>query len=206
MLHVVSSLVEGFSLPTNTPGAEKNNVPSGATTKSLGVKETDHCFIVAEVPTEAPRGWAQGGTAEAVGVGLRHLAQSIRPLIRDGLVREQRAHVRGIRQRRKTYELTTTGRIEAIRVRDRALAETVRVQDPAGIRETSVGDALKTVGRGASLLAIFRSVRIAGVVDLPSLVPSAPSSFVEMLSEAPTIETFVGRREELSATTRDDGP
>src|SRR5207245_9314615 len=157
-------------------------------------------------PSEAPRGLEQEGSAEAVGVGLLHLAQAIRPLIRDGLVREQRAHVRGIRQRRKTYELTTTGRIEAIRVRDRALAETVRVQDPAGIRETSVGEALKTVGRGASLLAIFRSVRIAGVVDLPSLVPSAPSSFVEMLSEAPTIETFVGRREELSATTRDDGP
>src|SRR2546428_13112799 len=56
MLHVVSSLVEGFSLPTNTPGAEKNNVPSGATTKSLGVKETDHCFIVAEVPTAAVAG------------------------------------------------------------------------------------------------------------------------------------------------------
>src|SRR5256885_12559634 len=94
----------------------------------------------AEEPSEAPRGLAQEGIAEAVGVGLRHLAQSIRPLIRDGLVREQRAHVRGIRQRRKTYELTTTGRIEAIRVRDRALAETVRVQDPTGIRETSVGD------------------------------------------------------------------
>ena len=193
----------------NVDGPASRYGPRGGTVR-LTAKERILVHLLetrsAEEPSEAPRGLAQEGIAEAVGVGLRHLAQSIRPLIRDGLVREQRAHVRGIRQRRKTYELTTTGRIEAIRVRDRALAETVRVQDPAGIRETSVGEALKTVGRGASLLAIFRSVRIAGVVDLPSLVPSAPSSFVEMLSEAPTIETFVGRREELSATTRDDGP
>src|SRR2546422_11648754 len=56
MLQVVSSFVDGFSLPTNTPGAEKNNVPSGATTKSLGVKGTDHCFTVAEVRTAAVAG------------------------------------------------------------------------------------------------------------------------------------------------------
>jgi len=159
-----------------------------------------------EAAAEAPRGTAQEGISEAVGVGLRHLAQSIRPLMRDGLVRERRAHVRGIRQRRKTYELTTAGRIEAIRVRDRALVETVRVQDPEGIRETTVGDALKAAGKGATVLGIFRSVRIAGVVDLPSLVPPPPSSFVEMLSEAPTVEMFVGRQEELSAVTRADGP
>src|SRR3989442_2437729 len=70
-------------------------------------------------PSEAPRGLAQEGIAEAVGVGLRRLAQSIRPLSRDRLVRAQRAHVPRLRQRRKPYELTTTGRIEAIPVRDR---------------------------------------------------------------------------------------
>src|SRR5947209_12594137 len=56
MGQVVSTFVAGFSLPTNTPGAEKNNVPSGATTKSLGKKETGHCFTVAEVRTAAAAG------------------------------------------------------------------------------------------------------------------------------------------------------
>jgi len=48
----------------------------------------------------------QDGLAAAAWVDLRHLAQYVRPLIRDGQVRERMAHVRGARQRRKVYDLT----------------------------------------------------------------------------------------------------
>ena len=51
--HVVISFVDGLSLPTRLPGEEKKTVPSGATTKSLSGKETDHCLTVAADPAAA---------------------------------------------------------------------------------------------------------------------------------------------------------
>ncbi|TLZ71164.1 MAG: hypothetical protein E6K06_06785 [Methanobacteriota archaeon] len=46
----MTSFVDGFNLPTNTPGEEKKTVPSGATTKSLRGNETGHRLIVAVDP------------------------------------------------------------------------------------------------------------------------------------------------------------
>jgi len=64
---------------------------------------------------EVPPSMTQEGVTNAAGIDLRHLSQYMHPLIRDGNVRERMAHVTGIRQRRKVYDLTDSGRIIAMR-------------------------------------------------------------------------------------------
>lgn len=95
---------------------------------------------------EVPATMTQDGLAAAVWVDLRHLAQYLRPLIREGQVRERMAHVRGARQRRKVYDITDAGRLAAIRLRERLKAEVVPVQDAGGVRQIPVAQALAEAG------------------------------------------------------------
>lgn len=148
---------------------------------------------------------AQEGVARGVGIELRHFAQFVRPLIREGLVEERKAHVAGIRQRRKVYTLTAAGRSAAIRLRDRVRAQTIRVRDGDAVRERSFDQALRDIGSGASLLKAVRLVQEAGVLDLQvARCPPGPGR-VEQISDAPRTPTFVGRREELAEITREGG-
>src|SRR2546430_8256551 len=82
MGQVVTSFVEGFSLPTNTPGAGKNTVPSGATIKSLGPKETGHCFRVAEVRAAAEAGTASPITKTITNMPIKTVARDEKPAAR----------------------------------------------------------------------------------------------------------------------------
>lgn len=54
-----------------------------------------------------------------------------------------------------------------------------------------------------SLLGLLRAAD-AGPVDLGALAASAPTAFVEMLAEAPHVETFVGRERELALMTSEE--
>jgi len=71
---------------------------------------------------EVPPQLTQEGVAWGTTLDRRHLPQYIHPLLREGLVRERRAHVRGIRQRRKVYGLTQSGKLAALHLRNRVLA------------------------------------------------------------------------------------
>ncbi len=143
----------------------------------------------------------QEGVARGSRIDLRHVPQYVRPLLREGLVRERQAHVKGIRQRRKVYDLTESGRMAGNRLRERAKAELIRVQDEAGIRVMTVSEALGQARGRTSLLGLLRASLETGVVDLTHLTPGPPSSFVAMLSAAPRIKTFAGRQKELEALT-----
>ena len=80
-----------------------------------------------EVPAET----TQDGVAAAAGIELRHFTQYARPLLREELVRERTAHVKGSRQRRRTYALTEKGQIAAHGLRDRLRASPLRVREGA---------------------------------------------------------------------------
>ncbi len=148
---------------------------------------------------------AQEGVARGVGIELRHFAQFVRPLIREGLVEERKAHVAGIRQRRKVYALTAAGRSAAVRLRDRVRAQTVRVRDGDAVRERSFDQALRDIGSGASLLTAARLVQEAGILDLQVARCPPEPGLVEHISDAPRTPAFVGRQEELAAITREGG-
>ncbi len=145
----------------------------------------------------------QEGIAAAAWVELRHLSQYLRPLIAEELVRERVGHVKGIRQRRKVYDLTEAGQHAAFRLRDRVRAETVPVQDAAGSREETVAKILETTDGKVPLLEIVRRATQLGRLEVNALLEGAPSGFVEALDEAPHLEHFVGREAELARITAD---
>jgi len=161
---------------------------------------------VIEVPPEM----GQEGIAQAAGLYVQHVRQFIDPLLKEGLLRERTAHVRGHRRRLKVYDLTDSGRRAAALLREKVRGERVRVRDSSGIRDTTIAEALKATEGAATLAVLVREALEDRVVDLTALLaakPGAPSGFVERLSEAPRLETFVGRDEELEALTREgEGP
>ena len=148
---------------------------------------------------------AQEGVARGAGIELRHLAQFVRPLIQEGLVRERRAHVAGIRQRRKVYELTLSGRTSAICLRGKVGAQVVRFRDGDLVRQGSLHEALRGMGSRTSLLEAVRQVQEVGILDLEITRHPPESGLVEHTWDAPRIGTFVGRREELAQVLREDG-
>ena len=146
---------------------------------------------------EVPPEMTQEGLASAAWVELRHLSQYLRPLLTAEQVRERTAHVRGIRQRRKVYDLTDAGQHAAYRLRDRVKAETLRIRDSAGLRDETVARVLERAGGTATLLGILHRSAQEAVVDLDALAAGPPSRFVERLAEAPRLDRFVGRAREL---------
>jgi len=157
---------------------------------------------------DVPPDIAQEGIARAVGIRVQHVRQFVGPLIREGLVRERIAHVLGHRRRLKVYNLTEPGRLETARLRGQVRADVIRVRDVQGVRETSIGDALGEVAGRATLSDLVREAIEGRVVDLDAIaaVRAGPEgTLVERLGEAPRVEGFVGRHEELEAIAREGG-
>lgn len=145
----------------------------------------------------------QEGIALASKINLPHVAQYVRPLVDDGLVRERIAHVKGGRRRRKVYDLTASGQLQVARLRERVRDELVRVRDVAGVREATVAQVLREAEGRTPLLEVLYQAAEVGVVDL-SPVATTPSAFIELLADAPKLGTFVGRGAQLQAVTGDD--
>jgi tetratricopeptide (TPR) repeat protein/DNA-binding PadR family transcriptional regulator len=154
---------------------------------------------------EVPRDVTQEGIAKAVWVDLPHLAQYMRPLIREGLVRERTAHVKESRRRRKVYNLTEGGQTTAVRLREKMRSEVVTLRDADGMREATVSEVLKMMGDRATLLEIAHQVDELGAIDARLVAAPPAGTFVEILSDAPQVERFVGRSRELDAIVREDG-
>ncbi len=147
----------------------------------------------------------QDGLAVAAWVDLRHVSQYLRPLLAEELVRERTCHVKGVRQRRKVYDLTEAGQHAAFRLRDRVKAETVVVKDAQGGRTVTFGSVLESLGGKASLLDLVQESMQTGAIDVDRIGAAAAAPLVEMIAEAPRLEHFVGRRAELEAITAADG-
>jgi len=147
---------------------------------------------------------AQEGVARGAGIERRHLAQFVRPLMEEGLVRERQAHVSGIRQRRKVYELTSSGRAAAARLREKVNDRIVRIREGDVVRQGSLHEALEALGTGTSLLEAVRQVEQVGVLDLETMRRPPESGFIEQTWDAPRLGAFVGRRQELAEVLRQD--
>src|SRR2546426_9286221 len=115
---------------------------------------------------EVPLALTQGGVADQAAVDLRHFAQYVRPLIREGLVRQRSARVKGEAQRRKVYVLADGGRQAALGVRDRIRSAIVRVRENGGIREATVAEVVAATRGSLSILDVVRASIWPGVVNL----------------------------------------
>lgn len=156
-----------------------------------------------EDAAEVPSSLDQQGVARGAGVLRRHVAQFVRPLIVDGLISERTAHVVGVRQRRKVYELTSAGRVTAIRLRESVKKEPIRVRDGDLCYNGTLGESFAKLGSEMSFVEAVRQVQDFGVLDLRFPRRSPDASFVEQLADAPRVGTFLGRREELAELTHD---
>ncbi len=133
------------------------------------------------------------GVAGAVGIHVRHLTQYIRPLVEETLVQERKAHVRGIRQRRKVYSLTDGGRMEAIRLRKRVEAEPIIVQDDSGAQLLRVRGSLeRLLGRLSDAVPL----NAHDDIGWPPGGAQEPVQ-VDFSQEIPSVERFYGRETEL---------
>lgn len=148
---------------------------------------------------------AQEGVARGAGIEMRHLAQFVRPLIQEGLVRERRAHVTGIRQRRKVYALTSAGRTSAVRLREKVTARVVRLRDGDSVREGSLDEVLQRTGGRTGSPRSAREVAQTGAVDFTEPRLDPPAGFVEHIWDAPRTRAFVGRQKELAEILRERG-
>src|SRR5207244_1270380 len=93
---------------------------------SIGRWDTERGGRYGDAP-EVPRELTQERIVEAAGIDRRHFAQYAHPLVKDGLVRERMARVRGAVQRRRVYVATEEGRNRALGVRDRIRSAMVRI-------------------------------------------------------------------------------
>ncbi len=149
----------------------------------------------------------QEGIAHAAGIYVQHVRQFLDPLLKEGLVRERTAHVKGHRRRLKVYDLTDSGRLSASRLREQVRGEPIRVRDATGVRATTVGELVREASGKITIAALMHAASEGEVVDLAVLAAATPSGTVARLAEAPRLDAFVGRREELEALTREDaGP
>ncbi len=146
----------------------------------------------------------QAGLAGGAGIQLRHLAQFLRPLLRDGLVRERTAHVAGKRQRMKAYALTMPGRAAAIRLREKVGAPVVQVGHAGSVR--SPRPRKEPPGRlpTADLVEAVQQAQPIGTPQLASVRHAPEPGLVQQLWDAPQVGTFVGRGAELAELTRED--
>ncbi len=171
----------------------------------LTVKERVLLYLLenpvdSDTPT-VPAALIQEVIAEQAGFPHRHFSILVRPLVRDGLVREWMAHVRHHRQRRRVYALTQSGRMAALRLRENLEKEIVPVRMGSEVREAPIS-ALLDKPQGVSLLRVVRLVLRNGIVDPALLTPD--HAFVEMLADAPRPQRFVGRGAELDVILREE--
>src|SRR5882672_10510051 len=96
----------------------------------------------------------QTGIAKATRIEVPHVAQYVRPLVREGQVQERTAHITGSTRKRKVYDLSNAGRLAAIRLREAVKKESVRIRDASGEREVPVAQLVQEAGSAASLVEI----------------------------------------------------
>src|SRR6266571_2549316 len=148
----------------------------------------------------------QEGIARAACIYVQHVRQFVDPLLKDGLLRERTAHVKGHRRRLKVYDLTDAGRVAASRLREEVRDEPIRVRDADQVRDATIGEVLRETKGKVPLGRLVAAAIDGQTLDLSAGEPTAKAGFVERLAEMPRIPVFVGRRAELDAITADSGP
>ncbi len=152
---------------------------------------------------EVPSDLTQVGLTRGAGIEQRHLSQSLRPLMEEGLVHERISHVAGKRQRMRVYELTPSGRKYAASLREALTSQLVRVRVGDTVREESLDRVLRARSERPRLLEALRQVDQAGLLDFESAGHAPESGRVEQIRDAPKVVAFFGRREELAELLRE---
>lgn len=150
---------------------------------------------------ESPLEVTQEAIARAVGIRVHHVNQYVGPLAVEGLVQERVGHIKKSSRRRKVYSLTPNGRSQAADLRAHLLREEVPFQDRSGqMQNVPLARIVQEDRRGSSLLELLGELQSLGYVA--EVTTAVKDGFIEMTQEAPAVERFYGREEELGSILR----
>jgi hypothetical protein len=150
------------------------------------------CRFATDVPPEEyPADCTQAGIAVAAGISRTHVPRAVRGLIKDGLVAELTARVKGHDRRMNVYAVTTEGLNNVDRLWKTLMTLSFPVLGDGKTTEMTGKDIEDSVGRKRAIAAI--SQMRDGIVRINE-TQRAP---VRELKEGPPTEAFYGREAEL---------
>jgi hypothetical protein len=144
-------------------------------------------------PEEQPAECTQAGIAFAAGISRTHVPRAVRGLIRDGLVQELTARVKGHERRMNVYAITSEGLKNVEDLWRAALDDVFSVLIDGETVRMLGKDIESKVGRKKALTAISQMRDGVVRIDESRRVP------IKDLKDAPTLDAFYGRESELDA-------
>ena len=145
---------------------------------------------------EAPLEVTQSGIAKAVGIRVTHVTQYVKPLTLWELVEDDLRHIQRQARRRKAYFLTPAGRQRVASLRRTLLEQEAPFRRASGeVREESLSRIYQQERRGTRLLELLQELRSSGYISEAAEAPTP--GVVDLSQEAPEVEQFYGRGEEL---------
>jgi len=154
---------------------------------------------------EAPMEMSQEGIGKTFGVRQSSISRVINKMLKEELVNERGAYVKGSKQRRKIYLLSHTGYQFALEIK-RALEDMIITiyidNEPKDVELKKVNEYLSAP---MNILDILRNLGPRGELDVSTLVKMEPRTKKEPIvygDPLPKGRAFVGRVRELKALER----
>jgi hypothetical protein len=126
-------------------------------------------FTHMEERYELPGDVVQESIAIAAGVQRKHLSQYLDDLIREGLVTERKAHIRGMKQRMNGYYLTTSGCSRSGEIRGRIRSVIVPIKVNGNVVERKVCEIDDMTPARVTFCDIVREAMHHGRLDIEDL-------------------------------------
>lgn len=165
---------------------------------------------------EVPMSMSQEGIAQKLGVGVHTVSRALSSMVKEDLISERLAHVRGAPRRRKAYFLTEMGRKTAHSLRSELISRRVVLEHEGKAQEMSFEDAIRRVAAVSGItpeLSDMIEFADANEVIRTEMFPKGSISracgpeFVEKSQGRPKVDSFFGREaERRSITERLDSP
>ena len=142
-------------------------------------------------PEEYPAETAQTGIASAVGISRTHVPRAVKVLIKDGLVSELTARVKGHERRMNVYAVTAEGIRRADELWRTALDVTFPVVSAGKTSDMNGKEIEALVGKKRALAVISQMRNGVVAIDETRRAP------IRELGGAPSVKEFYGRDTEL---------
>jgi len=119
---------------------------------------------------EVPKSITQEGICNNILIQRKHLPRSLKKMEEKNLIEIKTTHVKGKKQRIKTYYLTNRGELKAFDLRESIINFKIIVCDKKGfLIETTIKDVGKIAGGFNSLAKIVSCINSEGIVDLKKI-------------------------------------
>lgn len=150
-------------------------------------------FATESPPEEYPPESAQAGIAFAVGISRTHVPRAVKGLMKDGLIEELTARVKGHDRRMNVYVVTQEGMRKADGFWRSAQGMLFSVMRDGNLTKMPGKEIEDLVGKRKTIAAISQMTDGIVVIDEHKRTP------LRCLDEAPSLGEFLGREAELKA-------